>query len=133
MANRKKEIDDILIEQMPEDLGIVGFESFKKAYQAGLLKGKIGEQLTRAFVQEAVRPILGGIGGFAVGTILGEDRNDQFMTAAIAIGVTATLGAPIGGVLFSIEVSTLSFSVSNLWKSFFASTFSILLFKSAGL
>ena len=83
----QKEIDDILIEQMPEDLGIVGFESFKKAYQAGLLKGKIGEQLTRAFVQEAVRPILGGIGGFAVGTILGEDRNDQFMTAAIGSGI----------------------------------------------
>ena len=84
----QKEIDDILIKQMPEDLAIVGFESFKRAYQAGLLKGKVGEQLTRAFVQEAVRPILGGVGGFAVGTILGEDRNDQFMTAAIGAGIT---------------------------------------------
>ena len=50
---------------MPEDLGVVGFESFKRAYQAGLLKGRIGEQLTRAFVQEAVRPLIGAVGGFA--------------------------------------------------------------------
>ena len=83
----QKEIDDILIKQMPEDLAIVGFESFKRAYQAGLLKGKVGEQLTRAFVQEAVRPILGGVGGFAVGTILGEDRNEKFLTAAIGAGI----------------------------------------------
>ena len=54
------------------------------------------------------------------------------MTAAVAVGVTATFGAPIGGVLFAIEVSATQFSVSNLWKSFFASTFTILLFKIAG-
>ena len=53
---------------MPEDLGVVGFESFKKAYQAGLLKGRIGEQLTRAFVQEMVRPLIGAVGGFAAGS-----------------------------------------------------------------
>ena len=57
---------------MPEDLGVVGFESFKRAYQAGLLKGRIGEQLTRAFVQEAVRPLIGAVGGFAAGVTMGE-------------------------------------------------------------
>lgn len=56
----------------------------------------------------------------------------QFLTAAIAVGVTCTFGAPIGGVLFSIEVSTNSFTVSNLWKSFFASTVTVLCFKSVG-
>ena len=56
----------------------------------------------------------------------------QFLTAAIAVGVTCTFGAPIGGVLFAIEVSTTSFTVSNLWKSFFASTITVLCFKSVG-
>lgn len=53
----------------------------------------------------------------------------QFLTAAIAVGVTCTFGAPIGGVLFAIEVSAQTFTVSNLWKSFFASTVSVLIFK----
>ena len=55
----------------------------------------------------------------------------EFMTAAIAVGVTATFGAPIGGVLFAIEVSSSSFSVSNLWKSYFAATITVLCFKAA--
>ena len=36
-------------------------------------------------------------------------------------------------MLFSIEVSTTSFTVSNLWKSFFASTVTVLCFKAVGL
>lgn len=56
----------------------------------------------------------------------------QFLTAAVAVGVAATFGAPIGGVLFAIEVSTSSFTVSNLWKSFFCSTISVLCFKAFG-
>jgi chloride channel 2 len=55
------------------------------------------------------------------------------MTAAVAVGVTATFGAPIGGVLFAIEVSASSFSVENLWRSFFAATITILLFKCTSI
>ena len=50
----------------------------------------------------------------------------------MAVGVTCTFGAPIGGVLFAIEVSTSNFTVSNLWKAFFASTITVLFFKSVG-
>lgn len=50
----------------------------------------------------------------------------------MAVGVASTFGAPIGGVLFAIEVSTSSFTVSNLWKSFFCSTISVLCFKLFG-
>ena len=56
----------------------------------------------------------------------------QFLTAAVAVGVTCTFGAPIGGVLFAIEVSTSTFTVSNLWKSFFTATCSVLCFKAVG-
>jgi H+/Cl- antiporter ClcA len=41
------------------------------------------------------------------------------LAAAVAAGVTATFGAPIGGVLFSIEVTSTYYFVSNLWKAFF--------------
>ena len=56
----------------------------------------------------------------------------QFLTAAVAVGVTSTFGAPIGGVLFAIEVSSSTFTVSNLYKSFFAATLTVLCFKSVG-
>jgi len=56
----------------------------------------------------------------------------QFLTAAVAVGVTCTFGAPIGGVLFAIEVSSSTFTVSNLWKAFFTSTLTVLCFKSVG-
>jgi len=54
------------------------------------------------------------------------------LTAAVAVGVTSTFGAPIGGVLFAIEVSSTTFTVSNLYKSFFAATVTVLCFKSVG-
>lgn len=41
------------------------------------------------------------------------------LAASVAVGVTATFGAPIGGVLFSIEVTSTYYFVSNLWKTFF--------------
>jgi H+/Cl- antiporter ClcA len=54
----------------------------------------------------------------------------QFLSAAIAVGVAITFGAPIGGMLFAIEVTSTQFTVNCLWKSFFASTIAILCFKA---
>ena len=53
----------------------------------------------------------------------------QMYAAAIAIGVTATFGAPIGGVIFSIEVSSTYYMVSGFWNAFFCVTCGILFFK----
>merc|ERR1712166_291298 len=51
-------------------------------------------------------------------------RHESLMTAAlsagVAVGVSATFGAPIGGVLFAIEVTRIYFLVSSYWVSFFA-------------
>lgn len=54
------------------------------------------------------------------------------MSAGIAVGVAITFGAPIGGMLFAIEVTATQFTVNNLWKSFFASTLAVLCFKFYG-
>jgi H+/Cl- antiporter ClcA len=51
------------------------------------------------------------------------------LAASVAAGVTATFGAPIGGVLFSIEVTSTYYMVSNLWKAFFCSVWGILAYK----
>uniref|UniRef100_K3X5Y7 Chloride channel protein n=1 Tax=Globisporangium ultimum (strain ATCC 200006 / CBS 805.95 / DAOM BR144) TaxID=431595 RepID=K3X5Y7_GLOUD len=40
--------------------------------------------------------------------------------AACAVGVASTFRAPIGGVLFSIEVTSTVFMVSNYWRAFVA-------------
>lgn len=53
----------------------------------------------------------------------------QMLAAAVAAGVTATFGAPIGGVLFSIEVTSTYYFVSNLWKGFFCSCICVVLLK----
>lgn len=50
-------------------------------------------------------------------------------SAAVAAGMTAAFGAPFGAIMFSIEVSTTYYMVSNLFKEFFCVTFSIIVYK----
>jgi H+/Cl- antiporter ClcA len=50
-------------------------------------------------------------------------------SAAVAAGMTATFGAPFGALLFSIEVSSTYYMVSNLFKSFFCAVFALIIFK----
>lgn len=46
----------------------------------------------------------------------------QMLAASVAAGVAMAFGTPIGGVLFSIEVTATYFLVSNLWKVFYCVT-----------
>ena len=61
------------------------------------------------------------------------ERNDtlrrQVLAAACAAGVSATFGAPVGGVLFSIEVTASFYSIAHLWKAMFTSVCGALVFK----
>ncbi|KAF5285463.1 hypothetical protein FQA39_LY16637 [Lamprigera yunnana] len=49
-----------------------------------------------------------------------ESRNTEMLAAACAVGVASCFAAPVGGVLFSIEVTTVYFAVRNYWRGFFA-------------
>lgn len=49
-----------------------------------------------------------------------ESRKSEMLAAACAVGVGTCFGAPLGGVLFSIEVTTTYFAVRNYWRGFFA-------------
>ncbi|XP_077578496.1 chloride channel protein 2-like isoform X4 [Stigmatopora nigra] len=58
-----------------------------------------------------------------------ESRNIEMLAGACAVGVGCCFAAPIGGVLFSIEVTSTFFAVRNYWRGFFAATFSAFIFR----
>ncbi|XP_063984517.1 chloride channel protein 2 isoform X4 [Diachasmimorpha longicaudata] len=58
-----------------------------------------------------------------------ESRNCEMLAAACAVGVASCFGAPIGGVLFSIEVTTVYFAVRNYWRGFFAAVCGATMFR----
>ena len=51
------------------------------------------------------------------------------LAAACAVGVACCFGSPIGGVLFSIEVTSVYFAVRNYWRGFFAAVFGAMSFR----
>lgn len=44
----------------------------------------------------------------------------QLYSSAAAVGVASAVRAPIGGLLFSVEVTSVSYEVSSYWKGFWA-------------
>ncbi|XP_078450713.1 H(+)/Cl(-) exchange transporter 4-like isoform X1 [Lampetra fluviatilis] len=49
-----------------------------------------------------------------------EAKKREVLSAASAAGVSVAFGAPIGGVLFSLEEVSYYFPMKTLWRSFFA-------------
>lgn len=49
---------------------------------------------------------------------------------AVAAGVTAVFGAPVGGVLFSIEVTMTHYRVGNLWRAFICAVLCVSTFEA---
>jgi chloride channel 3/4/5 len=45
--------------------------------------------------------------------------NTQILSASAAAGISVAFGAPIGGVLFSLEEASYYFPLKTLWRSFF--------------
>eukprot|EP00397_Hematodinium_sp_SG-2012_P029246 GEMP01030874.1.p1 GENE.GEMP01030874.1~~GEMP01030874.1.p1 ORF type:complete len:471 (+),score=92.32 GEMP01030874.1:82-1494(+) len=54
----------------------------------------------------------------------------NLLSMSVAAGVTATFGAPVGGILFSIEVTTTYFFVCNLWRCFVCATVCVIALRS---
>lgn len=84
---------------------------------SGLPLGKEGPCVHIASI---VATLLGNIVASFKGIYENESRTSEMLSAACAVGVAATFYAPIGGVLFSIEVTTVYFAVRNYWRGFFA-------------
>ncbi|XP_064385075.1 chloride channel protein 2-like [Halichondria panicea] len=62
-----------------------------------------------------------------------EAHNNELLAAACAVGVSCNFAAPIGGVLFSIEVTSTYFAVRNYWRGFFGAVCGAFLFRLAGV
>nr|XP_022908827.1 chloride channel protein 2 [Onthophagus taurus] len=58
-----------------------------------------------------------------------ESRTTEMLAAAAAVGVGSCFAAPVGGVLFSIEVTTTYFAVRNYWRGFFAAVCGATIFR----
>lgn len=84
---------------------------------SGLPLGKEGPFVHIASI---VATLLGKLTASFHGIYENESRASELLSAACAVGVAATFYAPIGGVLFSIEVTTVYFAVRNYWRGFFA-------------
>lgn len=54
------------------------------------------------------------------------------LAAGCAAGVAVTFGAPVGGVLFSLETTSTYYLIGNLWKAFFCATSAALFAKVIG-
>ncbi|KUF82843.1 Chloride Channel (ClC) Family [Phytophthora nicotianae] len=55
-------------------------------------------------------------------------ENYNFIRAAVACGTTANFGAPLGGLLFSIEVTAKYYEIKCLWEGIICSSVCILVF-----
>ncbi|CAD5221547.1 unnamed protein product [Bursaphelenchus okinawaensis] len=49
-----------------------------------------------------------------------ESRHTELLAAGCAVGVACVFSAPVGGVLFSIEVTSAYFAIRNYWRGFLA-------------
>ena len=63
------------------------------------------------------------------GIYTNESRKSEMLAAAAAVGVACCFAAPVGGVLFSIEVTTVYFAVRNYWRGFFAAVCGAVMFR----
>ncbi|XP_014825285.1 PREDICTED: chloride channel protein 2-like [Poecilia mexicana] len=58
-----------------------------------------------------------------------ESRNIEMLAAACAVGLSSCFASPVGGVLYSIEVTSSFFAVRNYWRGIFAATFSAFFYR----
>lgn len=59
-----------------------------------------------------------------------EAKKREILSAAAAAGVAVAFGAPIGGVLFSLEEVSYYFPLKTLWRSFFCAMIAAFIVRS---
>lgn len=80
----------------------------------------LGKEGPFVHIASIVATLLGRLVTPFRGIYANESRNTEMLAAACAVGVGSCFAAPVGGVLFSIEVTTVYFAVRNYWRGFFA-------------
>ncbi|XP_048486893.1 chloride channel protein 2 [Plutella xylostella] len=93
---------------------------------SGLPLGKEGPSV---HIASMVAALLSKLVTSFQGIYSNESRTTEMLAAACAVGVASCFAAPVGGVLFSIEVTTTYFAVRNYWRGFFAACCSAIMFR----
>ncbi|GAB1605980.1 channel 2 isoform X11 [Argonauta hians] len=89
----------------------------------------LGKEGPFVHIASIVATLLGKMVGSFRGIYENESRRSEMLAAACAVGVACTFAAPIGGVLFSIEVTATFFAVRNYWRGFFSAVCGALIFR----
>ncbi|XP_058253346.1 chloride channel protein 1 isoform X3 [Hemibagrus wyckioides] len=93
---------------------------------SGMPLGKEGPFVHIASICAAV---LSRVMSFFTGVYENPYGYTDILTVGCAVGVGCCFGTPLGGVLFSIEVTSTYFAVRNYWRGYFAATFSAFIFR----
>lgn len=56
-------------------------------------------------------------------------RNADMLAAGTAVGIAACFAAPVGAMLFSIEVTSTYFAVRHYWRRYFAALWGAIMFR----
>ncbi|XP_072442665.1 chloride channel K [Chiloscyllium punctatum] len=88
--------------------------------------GKVGPFV---HISSMIATYLGRIRTTVTGDYENKNKRYEMLVAAAAVGVASCFGAPISGVLFSVEVMSSHFAVRNYWRGFFAATCGAFMFR----
>ncbi|ELU02185.1 hypothetical protein CAPTEDRAFT_218810 [Capitella teleta] len=89
----------------------------------------VGKEGPFVHVASIVASLLGKFLTSFKGIYDNESRSSEMLAAACAVGVACTFAAPIGGVLFSIEVTATYFAVRNYWRGFYSAVCGAFVFR----
>uniref|UniRef100_A0A8C9SY71 Chloride voltage-gated channel 1 n=1 Tax=Scleropages formosus TaxID=113540 RepID=A0A8C9SY71_SCLFO len=97
---------------------------------AGLGSGMpVGKEGPFVHIASICAAVLSKIMSIFSGVYENSAHNQDLLVCACAVGVATCFAAPVGGVLFSIEVTSTYFAVRNYWRGYFAATFSAFIFR----
>ncbi|XP_068097737.1 chloride channel protein ClC-Kb-like isoform X2 [Hyperolius riggenbachi] len=88
--------------------------------------GKVGPFV---HLSSMIAAYLGRMRSSVAGAYENRSKDHEMLVAAAAVGVSTVFGAPISGVLFSVEVMSSHFAVRNYWRGFFAATCGAFMFR----
>ncbi|CAI9582957.1 unnamed protein product [Staurois parvus] len=88
--------------------------------------GKVGPFV---HLSSMIAAYLGRMRSSVTGDYENKSKEHEMLVAAAAVGVSTVFGAPISGVLFSVEVMSSHFAVRNYWRGFFAATCGAFMFR----
>ncbi|XP_077169677.1 chloride channel protein ClC-Kb-like isoform X2 [Paroedura picta] len=88
--------------------------------------GKVGPFVHMATI---LATLLGKFMVWYTGSTENSARKYELLIVGAAVGVACCFVAPVGGVLFGVEVTGTHFAVRNYWRGFFAATCAALTFR----